>query len=587
MTVYHVCVNCWTRWLTHDSSNQSVRQRYSQLLTILRKVATGEAIEGVDDSELPPGVALGEASVSCTGLYHIMNCGEFPFFTCVLCDYLPIMAGLSKLFQTDDADFSLVVDETKVAAAAIRAMIATPGENTAGYEALVKECIDAGHFKVGKPGHPSRTKEWRERQRVLLLTSIALGLEEDMKEAPLLAAMQAVLHIEKYPPSMKDPDVPPSVATMTTYFGPHVKILEEHFGAGRKFADGAVTDELLACQATLVARLARGRIQHLVDETERRRTAAKKATVRARTSRSNAPAVVPVPVAAMPLKECVRILVVSPVGRTVITHLAHVAECTAAGAACVERGVSREAQVKTSLSTNMRQDLLDGLMQLGENSPFPFGDPRWDDFYVAALHLFVRKTNRRVCLDLPTSKLLERPDPPGWSEDYEFGKTFTDEAGWKAEVKRVRDIELANRRKFLVVSAAMSTGHLELVTGERVPYIADPGPLMTVSEGDRILHWWKDCGDKDRSSGYLESSVARKCGRTSEWRWWNLYQCDKKEAKHDLKPDNHGVDVSAGQCWVWAAAERLAVDGAAAPGAAAAAVAAERTLDFARNGGRK
>jgi hypothetical protein len=219
---------------------------------------------------------------------------------------------------------------------------------------------------------------------------------------------------------MKDPDVPPSVATMTTYFGPHVKILEEHFGAGRKFAGGAVTEELLAYQATLVARLARGRIQYLVDETERRRTAAKKATARARTSRSNAPAVVPVPVAAMPLKECVRILVVSPVGRTVITHLAHVAECTAAGAACVERGVSREAQVKTSLSTNMRQDLLDGLMQLGENSPFPFGDPRWDDFYVAALHLFVRKTNRRVCLDLPTSKLLERPDPPGWSEDYEF-----------------------------------------------------------------------------------------------------------------------------------------------------------------------
>ena len=38
----------------------------------------------------------------------------------------------------------------------------------------------------------------------------------------------------------------------------------------------------------------------------------------------------------------------------------------------------------------------------------------------------------------------------------------------------------------------------------------------------------------------------REVDATSAWRWWNLYQCDKKEAKHDLKPDNYGVDVSAG-----------------------------------------
>lgn len=139
-------------------------------------------------------------------------------------------------------------------------------------------------------------------------------------------------------------------------------------------------------------------------------------------------------------------------------------------------------------------------------------------------------------------------------------------------MRRIRETEVTNQRKWLVVADALDTACIVLATGERVPYITDP-THMTVSEGDRIIHWWSNIGDVAKSAGYLESTVLKKCGRTSEYRWWNLYECDKKEVKHDLEPANYGVNKGAGQCWVWSAAERLNV-GIAPPAAAAAATTA-------------
>ena len=82
----------------------------------------------------------------------------------------------------------------------------------------------------------------------------------------------------------------------------------------------------------------------------------------------------------------------------------------------------------------------------------------------------------------------------------------------------MKKIELDNRRKYQVVTDAMASSTLKLVTGEVVPYIADKG-VMTVTEGDRIFHWWKNCGDKggeanEGSTGWLEATIERKCGNT-------------------------------------------------------------------------
>ena len=142
---------------------------------------------------------------------------------------------------------------------------------------------------------------------------------------------------------------------------------------------------------------------------------------------------------------------------------------------------------------------------------------------------------------------------------------------------RVKAIEKANRSKFAMASAAMATGKIKLATGEEVEHIPSID-LMTVAEGDRMLHYWSNCGDVSNSSGWLESFVARKCGKTSEHRWWCLYDCDKKEAKHDLEPANCGVDTGEGHVWVFAAAERLAVEGAGPQAAAATMLAQERAV---------
>ena len=334
-----------------------------------------------------------------------------------------------------------------------------------------------------------------------------------MTQVPVLAAIQAVLHVEKYPQSMKviDPDIHLSRGTMDTYFKAHIKVLEDHFGGGKMFPEGVIAEEISNHQTILIERLATGREQYLQDETHRREEEARAATKRAKRYRSNAPAVNPEAVTGMPLKECVRLLINNPVGRTakVIPHLAHVAACAAAGAACCERGVSRMGRVKTALSTNMQQDLLDGLMHLGENSPFPYNDTRWDEYYIAALHLFNGMRERRVFLDLPTSKLLARPDPLGWSrpkevllprlsmgppegdtlrtrQDFGFGRTFTDQPWWIDHMRRIRETEVTNQRKWLVVAAAVDTACIVFATGERVPYITDP-THMTVSEGGRIF----------------------------------------------------------------------------------------------------
>ena len=97
-------------------------------------------------------------------------------------------------------------------------------------------------------------------------------------------------------------------------------------------------------------------------------------------------------------------------------------------------------RVNTALSTNMQQDLLDGLMYLGENSPFPYNDERWDEYYIAALHVFNELKERRVFLDLPTSKLLARPDPPGWSRPTEImlPRVSTDQGDTEPDTPRIQ-----------------------------------------------------------------------------------------------------------------------------------------------------
>ena len=147
------------------------------------------------------------------------------------------------------------------------------------------------------------------------------------------------------------------------------------------------------------------------------------------------------------------------------------------------------------------------------------------------------------------------------------------------EMERVRKIEIANRQKYEVVSDAQATGMLKLVTGESAPFIPKQGD-MTVSEGDRMFHWWKDCGDKDNSMGWLECTVERKCGNTHETRYWVYYSCDKKETKHDFDAAAYGVNRAEGHRWVFAAAERLAVPHSRPAAAAAVTAAATVTLEM-------
>ena len=71
------------------------------------------------------------------------------------------------------------------------------------------------------------------------------------------------------------------------------------------------------------------------------------------------------------------------------------------------------------------------------------------------------------------------------------------------------------------MSGAQATGTMKLATGKSVPFIPEQGD-MSISEGDRIFHWWKDCGDKDKSTGWLEGTVLRKCGNTYEHRYWTF-----------------------------------------------------------------
>ena len=487
-------------------------------------------------------MALAEAHVSAAGLLKNMNTAEFLWFLCVFADCVPIVAKLNKLFQGDDTNYSVVIEQSKIASDCVRAQIAHPGKWVSKYPELVKACEDRGFFGVGKPGSPARTPQWRELERVKVLTSVSLGLIEDMKVAPALAALQGLFHIEKWPASFKNPADKPSAEQMAVYFEPHMKEIESWYcGVGKRHPTGTVAAQFTKYQATLVDRVISCRGQYLVDEKVRREKEAVVLTEKARRRHKNAPRVGKA-VTHVPLPECARAILVNPIfptepGETnVFTDLAHVAAIAPAGAAACERGVSLMKQLLTALSNSMKQDLFEAMMFLIENRPFPFKDKRWMPIYIAALHLFVRKTERRVCLALPRSELLEdTPNPPGWTEDHVWGQTFTDEPKWKLELERIRKIEVVNRRKCEVVSDAQATGTLKLVTGESVPFIPEQGD-MSISEGDRIFHWWKDCGDKDKSSGWLEGTVLRICGNTNEFRYWTFYSCDKKEARHDFDP---------------------------------------------------
>ena len=106
-----------------------------------------------------------------------------------------------------------------------------------------------------------------------------------MAVSPILAAVQNVVHLEKWPESFKDPGNPPCREQMDAYFKPPTKVLEAHFGATPgKFAPGRVAREIENYQAILVKRLSSARPQYVADETDRRRAAAEKATAAARRS---------------------------------------------------------------------------------------------------------------------------------------------------------------------------------------------------------------------------------------------------------------------------------------------------------------
>ena len=162
-------------------------------------------------------------------------------------------------------------------ASKLRAMIAAPGVHVAQFPEPAKACTDAGHFMVAKPGKPARTPALLEKQRALLLTSIALGLEEDFKMAPVLGAIQGVVHSEKWPRSFFDAPGP-SRDSMDVHFNQHTPLLEQHFGGDRKFPTGQVTQDVENHQKVLVDTIAQGRKQHFADEAERRRVAAEDAT---------------------------------------------------------------------------------------------------------------------------------------------------------------------------------------------------------------------------------------------------------------------------------------------------------------------
>ena len=159
-------------------------------------------IEDVADDELPPGVATGEATC------HVhWSVRDELWGVSVLCMCIVRLSSNNRRVKQafsnrrrSAADFSHVVEETEtnVAAAKIRKMVEVPGPFTSGYADLVKDCLAAGHFKVGQPGHSTRTPAGQKRQRKVLLSADATGLEEDMTQVPVLAAIQAVLHVEKY-----------------------------------------------------------------------------------------------------------------------------------------------------------------------------------------------------------------------------------------------------------------------------------------------------------------------------------------------------------------------------------------------------
>jgi hypothetical protein len=151
--------SAFTRWLSHDQATNAISNSFVALLNTRRALCTGKVLPDTSVVEgMLPNFAMGSHDPPAEALYKIIATQDFIFF-------------LSTL-----ADFTILTIQIPIVVKDLRHMITTKGANATAAPLVRK----AGHSRASRPSHSSMNDVYMEKNRVLILDSLADEIEENM-----------------------------------------------------------------------------------------------------------------------------------------------------------------------------------------------------------------------------------------------------------------------------------------------------------------------------------------------------------------------------------------------------------------------
>ncbi|KAJ8043554.1 hypothetical protein HOLleu_10692 [Holothuria leucospilota] len=150
------------RWLSHQQAVEAVRKSLSAIIMSLER----EASERTD--------------ATAAGLLKFVKTYRFMATVCMLCDTLPYLSTLSRLFQRADIDFTTVQPLVISTRTNITALLEKKGKEMEDLPAWVEELVEAGLLRKAEEEPPAgeTRQEMYERLKITPVYADAEDFEE-------------------------------------------------------------------------------------------------------------------------------------------------------------------------------------------------------------------------------------------------------------------------------------------------------------------------------------------------------------------------------------------------------------------------
>ena len=181
LVVLKVKVSAFTRWLSHDNTTAVIHKRFLALLNALETLSAGCAI--------------------ASGLHRHLCTYAFVGWLLLSRDILPVLAGLSALWQSQELDVSALERDLPGVLKTLDDFVDHPGHNFLQLEDFIAACEAGGHVIRRESG---RNETWLQKYRTRWLASLRDHLRMYFPHVPLMAAVYRLLNHRLIPPKVQN-----------------------------------------------------------------------------------------------------------------------------------------------------------------------------------------------------------------------------------------------------------------------------------------------------------------------------------------------------------------------------------------------